>query len=204
MAQLGFYFNSNVCTGCKACQVACKDKSDLPVGITWRRVAEYNGGSWVKVGNTVEQNVFAYYISVACNHCENPLCLNVCPAAAISKREDGVVLIDQEACIGCRFCEWACPYSAPQFNEELGKMSKCNFCYDYLDQGKPPACVGACPSRALMYGDLEELRAQYGDNAAVEPLPVAELTRPALVITPHKDAEASGQGTGSLSNPAEI
>jgi anaerobic dimethyl sulfoxide reductase subunit B (iron-sulfur subunit) len=202
--QLGFYFDSTLCTGCKACQIACKDKNDLPVGVTWRRVAEYSGGSWVKVGAAYQHDVFTYYTSVACNHCENPACVGVCPAQAITKREDGVVLIDQEKCIGCRYCTWACPYDAPQFDEAIGKVSKCNFCADYLAEGQDPACVAACPSRALHFGELSELQAKYGTTNAVEPLPDPSITTPSLVINPHKDAEVTGAGTGKLANPEEI
>lgn len=202
--QYAFYVDPRLCTGCKACQVACKDKNDLPVGILWRRVVEYSGGTWIKQGNTYIPNVFAYYVSVACNHCERPTCLDNCPAAAIEKTAEGVVLIDQEKCIGCRYCEWACPYNAPQFDEAAGKMTKCNFCIDYLQEGKPPACVAACPSRALDFGELSELRAKYGEVAALEPLPDAALTSPALILAPHPKAQFAGQGTGKIANPEEI
>jgi anaerobic dimethyl sulfoxide reductase subunit B (iron-sulfur subunit) len=201
--QLGFYFDANQCTGCKACQVACKDKWDLEVGIVWRRVAEFNGGEWTQNSDgTFSQNVSAYYTSVACNHCENAPCVQVCPTQAMHKREDGIVVIDQDACIGCRYCEWACPYGAPQFSAKLGVMTKCNFCYDAIDAGDKPACVGACPSRALNFGELEELRAKYGTLNEVAPLPSAEITHPSLVITPHRNA--APVGAGPVANPEEV
>ena len=199
-----FYVNLNACTGCKACQVACKDKWNLPVGRTWRRVAEYTGGAWIQENGTFQQNVFAYYVSVACNHCENPACIEACPAQAIMKRPDGIVVINQQDCIGCRYCEWACPYGAPQFDAEIGKMSKCNFCYDAIDAGESPACVGACPVRALDYGELSDLQAKYGTVRAVEPLPDHTITMPSVVLTPHKDSQLVGSGTGQLSNPEEV
>lgn len=203
--QLGFYFDANECTGCKACQVACKDKWDLDVGVTWRRVAEFSGGDWVvNQDSTVTQTVFAYYTSVACNHCQSPLCVDVCPAGAMSKREDGIVLIDQTKCVGCRYCEWACPYSAPQFDESRGVMTKCNMCYDAVDAGEKPACVMACPSRALKFGDLEQLRAEHGAVAAVAPLPPSDITNPSLVIKPHRDAAPVGSTSGVLANPEEV
>jgi anaerobic dimethyl sulfoxide reductase subunit B (iron-sulfur subunit) len=108
------------------------------------------------------------------------------------------VLIDKEKCIGCRYCEWACPYGAPQFNEELGYMTKCDFCRDLQAKGENPVCVDACPMRALEVGELSELRAKYGTVNAIEPLPPAALTSPSLVVTPHKHAQASGQGTGHI------
>jgi anaerobic dimethyl sulfoxide reductase subunit B (iron-sulfur subunit) len=205
--QLGFYFNASICTGCKACAVACKDRSNLPVGINWRRIIQYGGGSWTSdpdnTNNLIPNNVFVYSLSAACMHCEQPTCAEVCPTGAITKRDDGVVLIDKEKCIGCRYCEWACPYGAPQFNEEMGYMTKCDFCVDLQAKGQNPACVDACVMRALEVGDLEDLRAKYGDVNAIEPLPSADITNPSLVINPHKHAQASGQGTGKILNLPE-
>ena len=171
--QLGFYFNSNICVGCKACQIACKDKNQLPIGVIWRRVVEYGGGSWVpRDGVLVPQGVFGYFISISCNHCEKARCTEVCPTGAMYKNDDGIVLVNEENCIGCRYCEWACPYGAPQFNEESGVMTKCNFCIDLLAQGQQPACVSSCPLRALDFGEIEELRAKYGDAGEIDPLPL--------------------------------
>jgi anaerobic dimethyl sulfoxide reductase subunit B len=204
--QLGFYFDANLCTGCKACQVACKDKWNLDVGVTWRRVAEYAGGEWVRnPDGTYNQDVFTYYTSVACNHCENPLCRDVCPANAITKRDDGIVLIDEDRCIGCRYCEWTCPYGAPQFNDDKGVMTKCNMCYDAVDADEKPTCVTACPSRALDFGTLEALREKYGEVVLeVAPLPEASITEPAMVIKPHRHAKAVGSQAGQLANPKEL
>ena len=134
----------------------------------------------------VPSNVFVYSLSVSCMHCEKPICTEVCPVSAITKRDDGVVLIDKEKCIGCRYCEWACPYGAPQFNEEMGYMTKCDFCQD------------ACVMRALEVGELDKLQAKFGNLSAIEPLPSSDLTSPSVVITPHKHAQASGQGTGHI------
>ncbi len=204
--QLGFYIDSRACIKCKACQIACKDKNDLPVGLLWRRVFQYGGGSWVPSGDVLApSNLFAYSVSVACMHCQNPLCVNACPTQAMYKRDDGVVLIDADKCIGCRYCEWACPYGAPQFNEEKGVMTKCDFCVDLQAKGENPACVDACVMRVLQFGELEDLQAQYGTINAVEPLPSGDLTNPSFVVTPHKNAQASGTGTGWILNlPEEI
>lgn len=200
--QLGFYFDASGCTGCKACAIACKDRSDLPVGINFRKVYQYEGGGWVHDPQNpdllIPNNVFVYSLSAACMHCENPICMEVCPASAISKREDGIVLIDKDLCIGCRYCEWACPYAAPQFNEEKGYMTKCDFCQDLQAKGQNPVCVDACVMRVLQFGELDELRAAHGNAASIEPLPNADLTSPALVVTPHKHAQTSGEGTGHI------
>jgi anaerobic dimethyl sulfoxide reductase subunit B (iron-sulfur subunit) len=204
--QKAFYFDASSCIGCKACQNACKDKYDLPLGVRWRRVFEYGGGNWLYLdGVETPNNIFKYFVSTACQHCANPVCRDVCPAAAISKRADGIVIIDPDKCIGCRYCQWACPYGAPQFNEETKVMTKCTFCYDLQDQGLKPACVDACVMRCLDIGDYEELRNKYGSVVGIEPLPTGNITNPSLIITPHKHAEPSGQGTGSIQSlPEEV
>lgn len=203
-ANYGFHFDQSLCTGCKACQVACKDKHDLPLGVNWRRVVEYSGGTWQVDGNTFTPNVFTYYTSIACNHCENPVCVQVCPTTAMTQREDGTIFVDETKCVGCRYCEWACPYSAPQFNAETGHMSKCDLCYDYRETGQDPACVTACPSRALGWGPIEDLRSELGAQDAVAPLPDPRITLPRLVITPHRDAQPWDGATGRIANPKEI
>jgi anaerobic dimethyl sulfoxide reductase subunit B (iron-sulfur subunit) len=200
--QLGFYFDASACNGCKACQIACKDKNNLAVGINWRRVYQYGGGNWLphptRSDLVAANNIYAYSVSVACMHCENPACVNVCPTGAMSKRADGVVLVNPDQCVGCRYCEWACPYGAPQFNEAKGVMTKCTFCEDLLAQGENPACVASCPARALEFGELSELRAKYGTANAIEPLPQANLTSPSVVVTPHRHSQESGKGTGKI------
>lgn len=200
---LGFYFDQSACNGCKACAMACQDKHDLPLGVQWRRVIEYSGGSWQQDGDTATPNVFSYYTSISCNHCENPICVQVCPTTAMHVRDDGTVAVDQNKCVGCRYCEYACPYSAPQYNADAGKMSKCDLCADYRANGEDPACVAACPSRALKWGDVEELRKEHGDASGIAPLPDPSLTRPNLVITPHRHSQSWDGGTGSIANQRE-
>lgn len=202
--QLGFFIDQNYCTGCKACQIACQDKNDLADGVRWRRVAEYTGGGWTERDGTFDSSVYTYYTSVSCNHCADPICVKVCPTAAMAKGENGIVTIDRDKCVGCRYCEWACPYGAPQFDSKAGVMTKCNFCVDELAQGKEPTCVAACPSRVLQYGDLDELRAKHGNVVNVEPLPDPSITRPSLVVAPHRHAQRTGSGNGAVANPEEL
>jgi anaerobic dimethyl sulfoxide reductase subunit B (iron-sulfur subunit) len=196
--QLGFYFDASACNGCKTCLVTCKDKYDNPIGVSFRKVIHYSGGTWephpTRKGFMVP-NVYAYSISVSCNHCSEPVCLDACPAGAISKRDNGLVAIDKETCLGCRLCE-SCPYDAPQFNEELGVMTMCDGCADEIARGGQQACVGACPQRALQFGDIEEFRARYGTVSGIEPLPDPDITVPSLVVTPHRNSPLSGRGTG--------
>ena len=94
MAQYGFHIDLNACIGCKACQMACKDRANNEVGTNWRRVVEYGGGEWTKVGNAWQHNIFTYFVPTACHHCSNPPCLPVCPTAAIVKDDNGIVKID--------------------------------------------------------------------------------------------------------------
>ena len=102
--QLGFVIEQERCMGCKACQAACKDKNDLEVGQLWRRVTEVSGGGYFEDGNAIRQHVYAFWTSMSCNHCENPRCVQNCPTGAMHKRaEDGVVVVDQDKCIGCRY-----------------------------------------------------------------------------------------------------
>lgn len=203
--QLGFYIDLRSCSGCKACQIACRDKNDTNLGVRWRRVYEVSGGEWLQRGDVLMDNTFSYFVSSACSHCANPACVPVCPTGALSKRaEDGVVAIDESKCIGCRYCEWACPYGAPQFNAETGTMSKCDFCKDYLDAGKNPACVDACQMRVLKYGDIAELRTEYGTVGAIFPFPEPSITQPSTTFTPHKDCVDSANESAQIINVEEV
>lgn len=190
MAQLGIYIDQARCIGCEACVIACKDKQDNPEGVNFRRVYSFEEGAFTKSNNgTFIQNVQSYYLSISCNHCDEPTCIENCPTTAMYKRkEDGVVVIDQDKCAGCRYCEWNCPYGAPQFNEELGRMTKCDLCIDLLEEGKRPVCEEACPMRAIEIGPIDELREKYGDVNEVKGMPSASITKPNIVINTHKYA----------------
>ena len=141
---------------------------------------------------------------MSCNHCEDPICLKNCPTNAIVKREDGIVLIDAEKCIGCKYCAWVCPYGAPQFDVSMGVMTKCDLCVDYVDEGKNPSCVDSCPMRALDFGDHEVLKEKYGEEAHIYPLPKPDITNPSILIKPHKSAKRAAKENPEVSNMEEI
>jgi tetrathionate reductase subunit B len=150
------------CSGCFNCQLACKDEH---AGNDWSPYAKpqpLTGQFWVKVKENVcgsIPKVKIHYIATLCNHCRKPACMDACECGAISKREDGFILIDPSKCIGCKACQAACPYDAIYFNEELGIAQKCTGCAHLLDHGHTqPRCVEACPTDAMRFGEEEELQ----------------------------------------------
>jgi len=200
-----FFLDTQICTGCKTCIVACIDKNDLDTGVRWRRVVEFTGGEWnPRPDGTYTQTVFSYYVSVSCNHCAEPICVEVCPTTAMHQDGQGIVSIDQDKCIGCKYCHWACPYSAPQYESAKGLMSKCNFCADEVKTGGTPACVAACPTRALAFGEYDELLKLSARQHAMAPLPDEKLTAPVSVFKPHKMGQALKSTAGQIANPEEI
>jgi len=179
--QIGFYFDQTRCTGCGACQVACKDWNDVDAGPEkWMRVQYMEQGRFPKP--------FVSYMIAPCWHCLQPVCAEACPAAAITKREkDGIVVVDSEACLGNAACNVkclkACPYGAPQFGPQTAaKMRKCDFCLERFEQGKSPTCVQACPVRALDAGPLDALEARYGSCREAVGFDYSYRTRPAVVL----------------------
>ena len=203
MRRVGFAVDTSACTGCKACQAACKDRNSLPVGVLWRRVYEVSGGGWRRDGDAWRQDVWAYSLSISCNHCDRPICLEVCPASAYTKREDGVVELDSDRCLGCGVCAWACPYGAPQLDPARGVMTKCTLCAEDLAAGRSPACVDACPLRVLEVGDPDELAARFGP-AVPPPLPHPTLTLPALALRAHRAADRAAASGGRVANREEV
>jgi anaerobic dimethyl sulfoxide reductase subunit B (iron-sulfur subunit) len=181
MTQLGFYFDMTRCSGCRCCQTACKDVKDLETGVLFRHVDDYDGGTF--------PDVWAASLSLACNHCEQPQCIAVCPVVAISKDEGtGLVIQDQKMCIICERCVRHCPYEAPKYVPSLMLVGKCDGCIDFVARGEPPACVAACSTRCLRFGELDELRQTYGELGGVAltsdlaVLPDSSETRPSLLI----------------------
>ncbi|MEW6621870.1 MAG: 4Fe-4S dicluster domain-containing protein [Bacillota bacterium] len=180
MVQMGFCFDMRSCIGCKACQVACKDKNCLGTGVFFRKVQTFEGGKFPRP--------WFYHLSLACNHCQRPACMESCPVDALQKRtEDGLVLLDKEKCIGCGSCVGACPYGAMEYLDEEGKAGKCDLCEQLTSKGEEPACAAACVMRSLTYGPLDVLRHSGGNLADVKGMPNSSETGPSLVIIPSRE-----------------
>lgn len=160
-----FLFDANKCTGCQACELACQIENQLE-GFSWRQVTTLNEAR--------HPGVPTIHLSLACNHCAEPPCMEHCPALAYDKDPiSGLVSLDAERCIGCRYCSWACPYDAPKFDAGHGVMTKCTFCEQRQADGPAPACVEQCPTGALGFGELAELpgAAQAPGMPTTEPEP---------------------------------
>lgn len=146
--QHGFYFNADNCIACHACEAACAEKNETPAHLAFRSVGYLEGGAY--------PSYTRMNISMACNHCDDPVCLKGCPTLAYTKfAEYGAVLQDPDICFGCGYCTWVCPYNAPQLDPVAGHVSKCNMCVDRLEVGLKPACVSACLANALDFGVIE-------------------------------------------------
>ena len=170
--QHGFHFNADNCIACHACESACSEKNQLPPHLAFRKVGYVEGGSWPDV---VRVNV-----SMACNHCEDPVCLKACPTRAYTKyAEYGAVIQDPDICFGCGYCTWVCPYNAPQLDPVNGQVEKCNMCVDRLEQNLKPACVAACLGNALEFGVIEDLPAGREQvKLSVPGFPDPSISRP--------------------------
>ncbi|MCY4011554.1 MAG: dimethyl sulfoxide reductase anchor subunit [Gammaproteobacteria bacterium] len=148
--QHAFHFTADNCIGCHACEAACSEKNDLPPRLSFRSVGYVEGGTY--------PDYTRINISMACNHCDDPVCLKGCPTRAYTKHpEYGAVLQDPDICFGCGYCTWVCPYNAPQLDPVAGQVEKCNMCVDRLEVGLKPACVSACVGNALDFGVVENV-----------------------------------------------
>lgn len=144
--------DSRKCILCHACEVQCKANKSLPPGPRPCQVIEVAPG-----GENGPADV--EYVFMSCYHCENALCVKACPAGAMQKREDGIVFVDHEKCVGCKTCIQACPWGAPQWNPRAGKVVKCDYCMDRVDQGQQPACVSSCMTGCLEFGEADRMSA---------------------------------------------
>lgn len=205
MTQYGFYFDSTRCTGCRTCEIACKDYKDLGVDFAYRHVYDCEGGDWqMQSDGTYTQDCFVYHVSLGCQHCDDPACVKVCPTTAMHKdASTGLVSVDERKCIGCGYCHMACPYNAPKVDREKGHSVKCDGCAERVAAGEKPVCVEACPARALDFGTIEEM-AKLGERGNIAPLPEPTYTKPNLYIKASADALPAGAEDGKVVNPLEV
>ncbi len=172
----GMFVDTTLCTGCKACQVACKQWNELPpenetavrehrafLGDSYDNTGHLSATNWRHV-KFVEQitddrsDARWLMMSDSCKHCEQAGCLEVCPTGALYRTQFGSVDIHQDVCIGCRYCVGACPFGVIEFNGRTGRVNKCILCEDRLEQGMGTACAKACPTSSLTYGKVDDLK----------------------------------------------
>ncbi|MCF6340185.1 MAG: dimethyl sulfoxide reductase anchor subunit [Sulfurimonas sp.] len=140
--QYRFHFDATVCIGCRSCEVACNEQNNNSADTKWRRVGEMEGGEFPLVRQL--------FNSMSCNHCIDPECVKGCPTNSYIKiQKTGIVVHNDDTCIGCHYCTWNCPYEVPTYQEDRNIVTKCHMCHEKLDVGEAPACVQTCPSAAI-------------------------------------------------------
>ena len=216
---VGMLYDATLCIGCKACMVACKEVNDMPVenadeSPIWDVAADTSGKTLniIKLykNGTAEikdQEIDGFsFVKRHCMHCVDPGCISVCPTTAMRKDPDtGVVTHHPEACIGCRYCVWACPYNVPKwdFEEAFGRINKCEFCNHRLLEGKLPGCVEHCPTGASLFGTREQMLEEAHRRLALEPGSTYQYARNTLddpnrheAIVPHYIDRVYGETQG--------
>ena len=192
----GMGIDIDKCIGCAKCMEACKSENEVPQDPfffrTWveRYVISRDGEVSVQSIGTAtnpsadqvpEKEILrSFFVPKLCNQCANPACVQVCPVGATFQTEDGVVLVDDNRCIGCRYCIQACPYGARYFHPEKKTADKCTFCYHRITKGLLPACVEVCPTQARVFGDV---------NSAASPLVRLKRMSKIHVLKPYLNTE---------------
>ena len=198
-----FFFDQTRCMGCNTCTVACKDTYDVnpgPVSYRKQKFHEEDDGFGV-----------FYTLVMSCNHCKNPACMSACAAGAITKRSDGIVIVDRNKCRGLKTCITACPFAEPEIADDKQEqtrsdkwlirhpMQKCNMCVTFMDKGELPVCIRACPAHAIDIGDYDELLAKHPEAEPLTPkkYPYAYVnnktdTQPSLIIKPRRALKVTG------------
>lgn len=182
--RLGMVIDTARCIGCDTCAVACKVENNLPDGVWWNRIETVGGSKKDVPAGRFPDDLSMWFLTIACQQCEDPPCVPVCPTGATYQRdEDGLVVIDYDKCIGCGACVLACPYDGvrtrnvgvPEYStpfpvgganidsKQGGTVSKCTFCTHRIDQGLEPACIVVCPVRARFFGDLDDPESEVSE-----------------------------------------
>jgi formate dehydrogenase iron-sulfur subunit len=173
---MGFFTDTSVCIGCKACEVACKEWNEVPedgitlTGMSYDNSVELSGSTWRHVA-FIEQSALTVgpadgsdagvrwlMSSDVCKHCTEAGCLDVCPTGALMRTEFGTVVVQDDVCNGCGYCVPACPFGVIGRREDDGGAHKCTLCYDRIGEGMTPACAKACPTESIQFGPVDELR----------------------------------------------
>ncbi len=179
--RVGFFTDTSVCIGCKACEVACKEWNEVPedglewtgnsfdntqgLGAdTWRHVAFIEQPTHVEGVDGAVEGLRWLMASDVCKHCTHAACLDVCPTGALFRTEFGTVVVQEDICNGCGYCVPACPYGVIDQRKDDGRVFKCTLCYDRLGVGEEPACAKACPTNSIQFGELDELRDRAADR----------------------------------------
>lgn len=160
----GMLIDTRSCLHCDACMIACKAENVVPVGNSRNWVRETEKGMYPRVSVQMEPG--------QCMQCTNAPCVRVCPTGASYIDDNGIVRVNPDDCIGCRYCMEACPYNARYFHEESGTVDKCNFCAHRLAQGLEPACVVTCPTKVRVFGDLLDQQSEISQLLATLPTEV--------------------------------
>jgi Fe-S-cluster-containing dehydrogenase component len=216
--KLGLVIDLDICVGCHACAVNCKEWNsgghmapltdyeawgDAPSGVWFNRIHSFEAGEGAN-GRTV-------HFPKSCLHCEQPACVTVCPTGASFKRaEDGIVLVNEDLCIGCKLCSWACPYGAREFDEDVGVMKKCTLCIDRIynealeEVDRVPACVATCPVGARHFGDLGDPKSEVSqlvkERGGYDLLPELGY-KPVNKYLPPRTGRAQAGCTGAAARP---
>ena len=169
--RMGFFTDTSVCIGCKACEVACKEWNGVPedglnlTGMSYDNTGSLNASTWrhvafiEQIGRSSEPGESRWLMSSdVCKHCTEAACLDVCPTGALMRTEFGTVVVQDDICNGCGYCVTACPFGVIARRETDGGAHKCTLCYDRMGDGQTPACALACPTESIQYGPVDELR----------------------------------------------
>jgi formate dehydrogenase iron-sulfur subunit len=170
MPRMGFFTDTSVCIGCKACEVACKEWNAIPAdgqldltGMSFDNTVELSANSWRHVAFIEQPRADGtrwLMSSDVCKHCTHAACLDVCPTGSLFRTEFGTVVVQEDICNGCGYCVPACPYGVIDQRKDDGRVFKCTMCYDRIGVGQEPACAKACPTKSIQFGELDELRAR--------------------------------------------
>ncbi|MGD8188493.1 4Fe-4S dicluster domain-containing protein [Brevibacillus ginsengisoli] len=166
--QLGFLVDTQKCIGCRTCEFACRNERNRK-DTSRRKVVSISRN---------DENIFGY-LSIACNHCQNPACMSVCPNACLKKSRDGIVLLDSSKCSGCKLCVNACPFHAIAINPDTGKADKCDFCIEKQRVGELPACVSSCIVGAISVIDINSNQSS-GYQKAILAYQMKSITCPSI------------------------